>query len=469
VKKYITTPIYYINAKPHLGHAYASIATDVLARFYRAQGDEVFFLTGTDEHGAKIAQVAEKAGEMPVVFADKISTLFSNLSQVLHLSNDEFIRTTDPRHEKIVQEFLQDLYDKGLVYEKQYEGLYCVACEEFKTEKELTDGCCPVHKTKAVKQNEKNWFFKLSQFKDQVKSIIESDEIRICPIERKNEILGKLKQGLDDISISRASVEWGIKVPWDDTQTIYVWFDALLNYFSAPKIYSREFAWPPDLHIVGRDIMWFHATIWPAMLLAHGEKLPKEIFVHGYFTVDGEKMSKTIGNVIDPVELTGKFGADAVRYHVLRDFPFGEDGDVSLDRLKERYNNDLGAGLGNLVQRVLSMVKRYQLPGIQYKASDGDKKQHQRIDELTAGFQFQQALIEIWKLIAQVNREIAEMTPWKLAKEGKTEDLKIYLEKCFGQVLQIRDLVAPYLPETAEKITAQAETLQPEPIFRKVD
>lgn len=472
-KVYITTPIYYVNDKPHLGHAYTSIAADVLARFHRDIGDEVFFLTGTDEHGAKIAQAAEKAGREPKEFVDELSEKFQGLTKVLNLSNDEFIRTTNPEHEKLVQEFLQKIYDAGYIYKKAYKGLYCVACEQFYTEKELVDGLCPVHKTKPVVQKEENWFFKLSEFQSQITKLIESDEILIRPETRKNEILGKLNLGLDDVSLSRASVEWGIKVPWDQSQTIYVWFDALLNYFTATKIYKKDF-WPADWHIVGRDIAWFHTVIWPAMLLAAGEKLPKGVFVHGYFTVDGEKMSKTTGNVIDPVELVEKYGVDAVRYYVLRDFPFGEDGDVSLKRLEERYNSELASGLGNVTQRVLSMVKRYcvdcSLESV--VGSNKDNKQqttsYRQIEDLTKNLRFQEALSEIWKLIAELNKRIAEVEPWKLAKENKTAELNEFLQKCFVGVLEIADLVSPYLPATAQKIKSQAETLEISPIFEKI-
>ena len=490
MKKYITTPIYYINAKPHLGHAYTTIAADVLARYYRQKGDEVFFLTGTDEHGAKIAEAAKNAGQQPRIFADQTSKLFEDLSKTLNFSNDAFIRTTNPSHEKIVQEFLQKLHDKELIYEKEYTGLYCIGCEKFLTEKDLVDGKCPDHKTAPQQQSEKNWFFKLSQFESQIKKLIESDEIKVLPQTRKNEILSKIDQGLEDISISRAGVEWGIPVPWDEKQTIYVWVDALINYWSGPIIYQSEKVksekyesgselnttddkrlatsdsfWPPDLHLVGRDIMWFHAVIWPALLLAAEEKLPKEIYVQGYFTVDGQKMSKTVGNVIDPVELVDKFGADSVRYYVLRDFPFGEDGDVSLERLKERNNNDLAAGLGNVVQRVLSMIKRY---GVAVKSEKIKVKGDlEIIGKLTEELKFQEALTEIWKEIASVNKSIAESEPWKLEKEERKEDLDLFLKKCYGRILQIADLVDPYLPETSRKIISQAKTLELVPIFEK--
>jgi len=465
--KFVTTPIYYINDVPHLGHAYTSIAADVWARFQRNKGEKVFFLTGTDEHGAKVAQAAEKNGKEPKEFADEISDKFESLTKDLNLSNDAFIRTTDTNHEKYVADFLQDLYDKKFIYKKSYEGLYCVGCEKYLTEKELVDGKCPDHDKTPEKQCEENWFFRLSDFKDKIEKLIDSDEIEVLPKERKNEILGKIRQGLDDVSISRKSVEWGIKVPWDETQTVYVWIDALLNYLSATQIFDKKDFWPPSVHIVGRDIMWFHAVIWPAILLAAGYDLPKKIFVHGYFTVDGKKMSKTVGNVIDPVQLVEKYGADVVRYYVLRDFPFGEDGDVSIEKLEGRLNGDLAGGLGNLAQRVLSLVKQNSLElstsGVNLSAKGKE------INKLTEEFKFQQALIEIWKLIADANQEIAKAEPWKLAKEGKKEEVKSFLQSQLSKVLEIADLVTPYLPETAEEIKKQAKSLDLKPIFEKTN
>jgi len=463
--KFITTPIYYINDVPHLGHAYTSIAADVLARYERSDNN-VFFLTGTDEHGAKIAQAAEKAGEEPKKFADNISAKFESLTKTLNISNDAFIRTTDSRHEKYVADFLQDLYDKKFIYKKQYEGLYCVGCEKYLTEKELVEGKCPDHDKVPEKQCEENWFFKLSEFSSKIKKLIEDDTIEIRPQSRKNEILGKIELGLEDVSISRKEVSWGVKIPWDESQTVYVWIDALLNYLSATEIFDKKDFWPPTIHLVGRDIMWFHAVIWPAILLAAGQDLPKKIFVQGYFTADGKKMSKTIGNVIDPVKLVEKYGADTVRYYVLRDFPFGEDGDVSIEKLEARLNGDLAGGLGNLVQRVLSLIKQNSLElstsGVNLSAKGKD------INKLTEDLKFQQALIEIWKLIADANQEIAKTEPWKLAKEGKKDEVKSFLQSQLSKVLEIADLVTPYLPETAEEIKKQAKSLDLKPIFDKV-
>lgn len=466
-KKFITTPIYYINDVPHLGHAYTSIAADVWARQKRGEGSEVFFLTGTDEHGAKIAQAADKSGKEPKKFADEISKKFENLTKMLNISNDAFIRTTDPRHEKYVSDFLQGLYDGGYVYKKSYEGLYCVGCEKYLTEKELVEGKCPDHDKVPEKQSEENWFFKLSEFRSKVERLIESDEIEVKPLSRKNEILGKIKQGLDDVSISRKSVEWGIPVPWDKEQTVYVWIDALLNYLSATEIFSKKDFWPPTVHVVGRDILWFHAVIWPAILLAAEKDLPKKIFVNGYFTVDGKKMSKTVGNVIDPVELVKKYGVDTVRYYVLRDFPFGEDGDVAIERLEQRLNGDLAGGLGNLVQRVLSLIKQNDLNLNSTKPQPSGKAK--AIKKLTEEFKFQEALIEIWKLVADTNKQIADSEPWKLAKEGKKQELADFLQKTLHCVLEIADLVLPYLPETADEIFKQAKSLDLKPIFEKMN
>lgn len=468
-KFYLTTPIYYVNDKPHLGHAYTSIAADVLARFYRRSGRGVFFLTGTDEHGVKVARAAKRAGEPSQVFADKIAKDFEKLTPLLNLTNDQFIRTTNPKHEKIVQEFLQELFDKDYFYKKSYEGLYCVGCEEFKTEKDLVDGKCPVHNCAPEPHKEENWFFKLSAFEGKISKLIESDELKIEPATRKNEVLGRLKEGLEDISISRKSVDWGIKLPWDEEQTVYVWVDALLNYYSAVRIFDKKGLWPPDLHLMAREIMWFHGVIWPALLLAAGEDLPKRIFVHGYFTLDGKKMSKTLGNVVDPNDLVKKYGTDAVRYYLLRDFPFGEDGDVSLERLKERYRSDLAAGLGNLVQRVFSMVKKYELKTQGLEPGGLDENKIKAVESDIERLSFQSALAQIWQLINTLNKDIAKTEPWVLEREGKKAELESFLTNCFQQILALAALVKPFLPQTADEIKKQAETLELKPIFPKLD
>lgn len=468
-KFYLTTPIYYVNDKPHLGHAYTSIAADVLARYYRRKGREVFFLTGTDEHGDKVVRAAERSGQSAKEFTDRAVKDFERLTPLLALTNDGFIRTTNPKHEKIVREFLQELFDKGHFYKKFYEGLYCVGCEEFKTEKDLVDGKCPAHNCVPELRKEENWFFKLSAFESRIKKLIESDELKIEPVSRKNEILGRLREGLEDISISRKNIDWGIRLPWDEGQTVYVWVDALLNYYSAVRIFDGKGLWPPDLHLMAREIMWFHAVVWPALLLAAGEDLPKRIFVHGYFTLNGKKMSKTLGNVVDPNVLVKKYGTDAVRYYLLRDFPFGEDGDVSLERLKERYHSDLAGGLGNLVQRVFSMVRKYQITTQEIKPGGLNEKITKEIEDDIECLSSQSALAKIWQLIDALNKDIAKTEPWVLEREGKKTELEGFLTNCFRQILALAELVEPFLPQTADEIKKQANSLDLNPIFSKID
>ena len=474
-KYYITTPIYYINDVPHIGHAYTTIAADVLARFHKSKGEEVFFLTGTDEHGAKIAEAAKKAGKEPKEFVDALVPKFKDAWKKLNIEYSEFFRTTDPEHEKMVQKFVSSLNDKGLIEKKQYEGLYCVGCERYLKQDELVEGKCPDHKTEPVKQAEENYFFKLSKFGDQILAKIKSGELEIGPDSRKNEVLGKINQGLEDISISRSGVEWGIKFPGDDAQTIYVWVDALLNYYTATKIYKQEDIWPADLHLMAKDILWFHAIIWPAMLLALDLPIPKKVFAHGFFTVNNQKMSKSLGNVLDPIALADKYGADAVRYAVLREFPFGEDGDISEDKIAMRYT-ELANNVGNLVQRTLSMIGKYQIKISSHSRENGNPDSGSQISSLQSGMtsaiealKFNEALMEIMKFAENANKYIAEKEPWALAKAGKTEELTEVLVKSFENISNIADYLLPFMPETSEKIQKQLETLEPEVLFPKLD
>jgi methionyl-tRNA synthetase len=467
-KYYITTPIYYINDVPHIGHAYTTIAADVLARYHKLKGEEVFFLTGTDEHGAKIAEAAKKAGKEPKEFVDSLVPKFKDAWKKLNIEYSEFFRTTDPEHEKMVQEFVAKLNEKGLIEKKKYEGLYCVGCERYLKSEELIDGKCPDHKTEPVKQSEENYFFKLSQFGDQILAKIKSGELEVGPDSRKNEVLGKINQGLEDISISRSGVEWGIKFPGDDSQTIYVWVDALLNYYTATKIYKHEDIWPADLHLMAKDILWFHAIIWPAMLLALDLPVPKKVFAHGFFTVNNQKMSKSIGNVLDPVILTDKYGADAVRFAVLREFPFGEDGDISEEKISLRYI-ELANNIGNLVQRTLVMIGKYQIPKSKLQInSKTPNPKFQNITENIENLKFNEALMEIMKFAESANKYIAEREPWTLAKAGKTEELTEVLVKSFENISNIADYLLPFMPETSEKIKKQLETLEPEVLFPKL-
>jgi len=466
-KYYITTPIYYINDVPHIGHAYTTIAADVLARSHRAKGDDVFFLTGTDEHGVKIAEAAKKAGKEPREFVDGLVPVFKNAWKKLNISHSEYFRTTNPDHEKIVQEIVEKLVAKDLVLKKKYEGLYCIGCEKYWKLEDLIDGKCPDHKTVPVKQSEENYFFKLSQFGDQILAKIKSGELEIGPDSRKNEVIGKINQGLEDISISRSGVEWGIKFPGDESQTIYVWVDALLNYYTATKIFKKEDFWPANLHLMAKDILWFHAIIWPAMLLALDLPLPKKVFAHGFFTVGNQKMSKTLGNVLDPIALSDKYGADAVRYAVLREFPFGEDGDISEEKIAARYT-ELANNIGNLVQRTLSMINRYELDQ-KIKAKSQTDDSDLKIDQLLDDLKFNEALTEIMKLAESANKYIAEKEPWVLAKEGKTEELERVLQKSYDNISNIADLIAPFMPETSEKIKAQLKSLEPEVLFPRLE
>ncbi len=469
-KYYITTPIYYVNDVPHLGHAYTSIAADVLARHHKLQGENVFFLTGTDEHGAKIAEAAKKAEKSPKEFADGLVPVFEKTWKNLNIEYNEFFRTTDPKHAKIVQDVIGKLNDKGYIEKRKYEGLYCVGCEKFLTEGDLVDGKCSDHKTEPVKHSEDNYFFlltKIAKEKD-LYGLIKSDKFKVSPTARKNEALGKIKVGLEDVSISRESVEWGVKVPWDDKQTVYVWVDALINYYSATKIYKNGPTWPADLHLIGKDILWFHAIIWPAMLLAIGEKLPKEVFAHGFFTIDGQKMSKTVGNVLEPNELVKKYGADAVRYAILREFPFGEDGDISEEKIKLRYEVDLGNKLGNLLQRVLTMINKYDIEMDRIGGKDDSNivsDFNKKIEEL----KFNEALELLWDFyVDNPNEYIEQNKPWELAKTDKAK-LSSVLWQCYELLCRTAELIEPFMPETSEKMKKQLSNLKPKPLFPRLE
>src|SRR3989338_1238440 len=366
-KFYVTTPIYYVNAEPHIGTAYTTIAADVLARFYRLSGVPTFFLTGTDEHGQKIAAMAAAAGKPPEDFTREMSAKYSMIWNTLEIAPDDFIRTTEERHIAAVNKFLETLKLSGKVYEGDYEGLYCVGHEAFVKDSELTaDGLCPDHKTKPEKVKEKNWFFKLSDYGELIKEKIQSGEFVIAPVERKNEVLAFLDSGLEDIAISRPNVKWGIPLPWDPSQTVCVWVEALFNYVSAlgfPDGENYKKFWPVDLQLMGKDIIRFHCVIWPALLAAAGLAWPRKIFAHGFFTIGGQKMSKSLGNVLDPQALAQKYSPDALRYFLLREVPFGQDGDVSEEKLRSRYEGDLANGLGNLFSRVTTLIAQ-KLEGV---------------------------------------------------------------------------------------------------------
>ena len=458
---FITTPIYYVNAQPHLGHSYTTIAADVLARYHRLQNKKVFFLTGTDEHGAKIEKVAQEANKSPQQLCNENSKLFKKAWQNLNISYDNFIRTTNSNHIKSVQRVLQILYDKKLVYKGTYKGLYCLGCEQYKTKSDLINGKCPDHQIKPEIIKEENYLFRLSQFENLLRKKIMSNEFEIKPEERKREVLGFLKKGLQDISISRQKIKWGIPLPFDKKHTTFVWVDAFLNYLTGlgwngnPKNLPKF--WSPDLQLMAKDVLRVHATIWPALLLALNIPLPKKLFIHGYFTIDGQKMSKSLGNVIRPEELVEKFGADAARYLLLSACSFGKDGDISWEKLFGKYNTDLASGLGNLVARIITMAikTKNREPRIKIKDQNLEIKKviqnsRQNYMKFLDSCKFDKALREIWKLISFCDRYIEKKRPWEKSKNRLSviNDLLIILTN-ITQILQ------PFLPETSEKIFKQ--------------
>lgn len=461
-KYFATTPIYYVNDIPHIGHTYTTVAADVITRYYKQKGYDTRLLTGTDEHGAKIAEAAKRHGKEPKEYADEISEKFKEAWKILNIDYTRFIRTTDKDHIKVAQDFLQKLYDRGAIDLKPrlYKGLYCVGHEKFMSKDELVEGLCPDHQTKPIEHSEENYYFKLSSYQKELEEIISSDRIKIKPAARKNEILGKIKQGLEDISISRANLEWGIQLPFDNSHTSYVWIEALINYYTYG---SQNGVWPADLHLVGRDIVWFHSIIWPAMLLAIGEKLPKEIFGHGFFTINGQKMSKTIGNVIHPNDLVKKYGVDGTRYVLLASFPFGEDGDFSWEVLDRMYNADLANGLGNLVARVARLCEQNSI-------ICSNDTNHQSIEEnvekYLLEYKFNEALSSIWAKITEADKKVNEEKPWELSGE----EAKEVLEDLVKRIQQIAFNLQPFLPQTSEKILKQfsGEIKSQAPLFPRI-
>ncbi len=483
---YVTTPIYYVNAAPHLGHAYTTIAADVLARHHRQRGEEVYFLTGTDEHGEPVADAAHALGVEPQELADRNSERFRALAPKIGATNDFFIRTTDPQHMAVVQEILSRVRDNGHVYMGTYEGWYCPKCADFKAENEVDDGeLCPIHHVQLTREQEDNYFFALSAFQEPLERLYAEHEDFVAPKTRYNEALSFIRSGLRDIPLTRHKLTWGVPVPWDEEHVFYVWFDALLNYYSAlsygtpparvvpaDRLSSRANGgqaggdtltgtfWPPDVHLIAKDILRFHAVYWPALLMAAAIELPKRLFVHGYLLMDGEKMSKSLGNVLDPFAVIDRFGSDALRFYLLRDVPFGQDGSVSTASFEQRYESELANDYGNLASRSIAMIVRYREGAVSEGDPDGLLQQDfnglsRRVAGLLDRVELTNALDEVWRRVRRLNRYVEEQTPWQLAKDPeRSEDLDRVLRTLAEGLRVVSVLLHPYLPESTERLLA---------------
>ncbi|MCS7006746.1 MAG: class I tRNA ligase family protein, partial [Gaiellaceae bacterium] len=456
---------------PHIGHAYTTIAADILARHYRQRGEDVFFLTGVDEHASKVARVAAEQGLEPKAYADSIVDVWRELPRRLNATNDFFIRTTDDGHKAFVQDFLQRMYDAGDVYQDVYAGLYCVGCEAFKTEAELVDGRCPLHDVEPEWIEERNWFFRLSAYQERLLRLYDERPDFVLPAFRSNEARSFIAGGLQDFSISRAGQPWGVPIPWDPEQVAYVWADALVNYLSAltyavPGDDLRPRFWPAVRHLLGKDILRFHCVYWPAMLLSAGYEVPRQLFVHGYLLLDERKISKSLGNVVDPLDLIDVYGADAVRFWSARAVSFGHDGSVSLESLHERYERELANELGNLLSRTTAMIARYlegELPArpresspIRALVAPLGMEVAERLDR----YDLTGALEQIWDVVRGLNRYVEERAPWNLAKEGRQLELEETLYDLADGLVAIAVALAAYLPETSPRIL---EALRAEP------
>jgi methionyl-tRNA synthetase len=500
---YVTTPIYYVNAAPHLGHAYTTIAADVMARHHRQRGEQVFFLTGTDEHGEPVADAAHAQGVSPQELADRNAERFKALAPQLDASNDFFIRTTDPQHMAKVQEVLSRVRENGYVYEGTYEGWYCPRCADFKAESEIDEGKrCPIHHIELTREQEHSYFFKLSAFQDRLEALYAEREDFVAPRTRFNESLSFICSGLRDVPLTRHKLTWGVQVPWDADHVFYVWFDALLNYYSAlsyaPPPAGAEQSedllarfWPPSYHVIAKDILRFHTVYWPALLMAAEIELPRHVFVHGYLLMDGEKMSKSLGNVLDPFAVIERFGSDALRFYLLREVPFGQDGSVSTASFEQRYESELANDLGNLASRLIAMIGRYRdgvlAPGEVDPALQADfAGLPQRVCECLDRAELTLALDEIWQRVRRLNRYVEEQAPWQLAKDPeRAGELDRVLRSLAEGLRSVTVLLWPYLPDTAARLLAalgaedlsleraslgagQIERVQPiEPLFPK--
>lgn len=474
-KFYITTSIPYVNANPHIGFALELAQADVLARYHKLLGEDTFFLTGTDEHGSKVPKAAAADGREILEFVNDVSSKFRDLGKALDISNSHFIRTTSQGHIKASQKFWERAMAAGDIYKGKYEGLYCVGCENYYNLSELENGLCPIHKTKPEMLSENNYFFRFSKYQKALLEHYDSHPDFVVPKHRLKEIREFVSSGLSDISVSRSvrTLKWGIPVPGDREQVIYIWFDALINYVSgigyAEDDETFQKYWPADIHLIGKDILRFHAALWPAMLMSAGLPLPAQVFVHGFISVDGEKLSKSRGIVIDPFQLVAKYGVDPVRYFLLREISSNDDGDYSEQKLRGRYVADLQNGLGNLISRLTNLIEK-NLDGVVPHDVESPKFA-ERLEEYVATFRFHEALAEIWENIAWANQYIDRSKLWELPKR----DPKLFAEVVSSLVALIKQIareLAPFLPQTAEKLDAifRAEKIvKSSPLFPKLD
>ncbi|MCX5801374.1 MAG: methionine--tRNA ligase [Candidatus Eisenbacteria bacterium] len=469
-KFFLTTAIDYVNNVPHLGTAYEKIAADAIARFRRLLGEDTYFLMGNDEHSANVEKEAVARGMAPQAYCDKMAETFEGIWKKLNISYDGFIRTTDPRHAKAVQKLFTKIHEQGDIYTGAYEGWYCLSCEAFYTEKDLVEGRCPVHKAEPKWISEKNHFFRLSRYQDRLLGHIEAHPDFIVPEIRRNEILNVIKSGLEDVSVSRSSFRWGIPLPIDASQTIYVWFDALINYISAigygddTPFFSKH--WPADLHIIGKDITRFHCILWPAMLMSAGLALPRTILGHGFVSFKGERMSKSLGNIVNPLDVVDKFGADPLRYYLLREVPLDRDGDFSWELFVERYNADLANDLGNLLSRTLAMLVRYNGGRVEDAPIDGGKPgELKAVAESCIGeyvgfmksYEVDMAVQSTWRLIRRANQFIEETAPWQLAKDPSKRGLLLsVLNGLLESIRIISVLLVPIMPAKASEMWRSA-------------
>lgn len=471
----LTTPLYYVNDVPHIGSAYTTMAADVLSRFQRLLGYQVLFITGTDEHGQKIQRSAENLGKAPQEFCDQIVPSFISLWQALNIQYDRFSRTTAVKHQAIVKEFFTRVWENGDIYQGQQKGWYCVSCEEFKEERELLDGkFCPIHTTKPVEwRDEQNYFFRLSKYQTQLEEFYQSRPDFIQPASRRNEVLNFVNQGLQDFSISRVNLDWGFPVPVNPQHTLYVWFDALLGYITAllepdaePTLTNAlEKWWPINLHLIGKDILRFHAVYWPAMLMSAGLPLPERVFGHGFLTKDGQKMGKTLGNTLDPVALVESYGSDAVRYYFLKEIEFGKDGDFNETRFINVLNADLANDLGNLLNRTLNMVKKYcagKVPTIAYQEIPAENSLKaiglglgEQVKQAYSALAFNESCQNVMSLVQASNKFIDEQAPWSLYKQGKQQEVEIVLYTVLESVRLAAYLLSPIIPNISSDIYQQ--------------